>query len=227
MERETTPSQSEWLIMEVFWANDTPTMTAKEVIKKMQGRSDMSSRMVRVLLNRLWQKGVLIYTLDEHGRKKNSEFGFRGLTGKVFLILRSRRKIKERKAALAAFCSCNPLSENSIFSLYVIFCSQTQDLPHRNFWNPGDPAQSAALHRNGRIEVNLSVDLISQSASLDITILYFFGLSGIIFCQFPPMLHQSYRHRLFSDFLFPWRVRHIMRLWLLFRNIQFLGFLGF
>ena len=53
MERETTPSQSEWLIMEVFWANDTPTMTAKEVIKKMQGRSDMSPRMVRVLLNRL------------------------------------------------------------------------------------------------------------------------------------------------------------------------------
>ena len=66
MERETTPSQSEWLIMEVFWANDTPTMTAKEVIKKMQGRSDMSPRMVRVLLNRLWQKGVLSYTVDEH-----------------------------------------------------------------------------------------------------------------------------------------------------------------
>lgn len=66
MERETTPSQSEWLIMEVFWANDTPTMTAKEVIKKMQERSDMSPRMVRVLLNRLWQKGVLSYTVDEH-----------------------------------------------------------------------------------------------------------------------------------------------------------------
>ncbi len=66
MEKETTPSQSEWLIMEVFWANDTPTMTAKEVIKKMQGKSDMSPRMVRVLLNRLWQKGVLSYTVDEH-----------------------------------------------------------------------------------------------------------------------------------------------------------------
>ena len=38
MERETTPSQSEWLIMEVFWANDTPTMTAKEVIKKNAGQ---------------------------------------------------------------------------------------------------------------------------------------------------------------------------------------------
>lgn len=65
MERETTPSQSEWIIMEVFWANET-SMTAKEVIKKMQEKSDMSSRMVRVLLNRLWQKGVLSYTVDEH-----------------------------------------------------------------------------------------------------------------------------------------------------------------
>ena len=44
MERETTPSQSEWMIMEVLWANET-SMTAKEVIKKMQEKSDMSSRM--------------------------------------------------------------------------------------------------------------------------------------------------------------------------------------
>ena len=66
MEKETTPSQSEWTIMEVFWANDTSTMTAKEVIRKIQERSDMSPRMLRVLLNRLWQKGVLSYTVDEH-----------------------------------------------------------------------------------------------------------------------------------------------------------------
>lgn len=65
MEKETTPSQSEWMIMEVFWACGT-SLTAKEVIKKMQKKSDMSSRMVRVLLNRLWQKGVLSYTVDEH-----------------------------------------------------------------------------------------------------------------------------------------------------------------
>ncbi len=65
MERETTPSQSEWLVMEVFWASDT-SLTAKKVIKKMREKSDMSPRMVRVLLNRLWQKGVLSYTVDEH-----------------------------------------------------------------------------------------------------------------------------------------------------------------
>lgn len=65
MEKETTPSQSEWLIMEVFWAAGT-SLTAKEVIGKICRKTDMSPRMVRVLLNRLWQKGVLRYTVDEH-----------------------------------------------------------------------------------------------------------------------------------------------------------------
>ena len=65
MEKETTPSQSEWLIMEVFWASDT-SLTAKEVIKKIQKMTDMSPRMVRVLINRLCQKGILSYTVDEH-----------------------------------------------------------------------------------------------------------------------------------------------------------------
>ena len=66
MEKETTPSQSEWLIMEVFWASEETSLTAKEVIKKIWERADMSPRMVRVLINRLCQKGVLSYTVDEH-----------------------------------------------------------------------------------------------------------------------------------------------------------------
>ena len=65
MDKEVTPSQSEWLVMEVFWASAS-SLTAKEVIQKMGEKSDMSPRMVRVLLNRLWQKGVLRYTVDEH-----------------------------------------------------------------------------------------------------------------------------------------------------------------
>ena len=59
---EITPS--EWLIMEVLWASDTP-LTSSEVIKKMQGNVDMSARMVRVLMNRLSQKDILGYTVDE------------------------------------------------------------------------------------------------------------------------------------------------------------------
>ena len=65
MDKETTPSQSEWLIMEVFWSRAT-SMTAREVIQEIQDRSDMSPRMVRVLINRLCKKGVLSYIVDEN-----------------------------------------------------------------------------------------------------------------------------------------------------------------
>ena len=69
MEKETTPRQSEWLVMEVFWSSDAPSLTAKEVIGKMKERTDMSPRMVRVLLNRLWQKGVLSFTVDKQNAR--------------------------------------------------------------------------------------------------------------------------------------------------------------
>ena len=59
---EITPS--EWQIMEVLWASDTP-LTSSEVYKRMQGNVDMSMRMVRVLMNHLNQKDVLAYTVDE------------------------------------------------------------------------------------------------------------------------------------------------------------------
>ena len=60
---EITPS--EWQIMEVLWASDMP-LTSSEVYKKMQGNVDMSQRMVRVLMDRLNQKDVLGYIVDEH-----------------------------------------------------------------------------------------------------------------------------------------------------------------
>lgn len=60
---EITPS--EWQIMEVLWACNAP-LTSSEVYKRMQGNADMSQRMVRVLMNRLSQKGILGYIVDEH-----------------------------------------------------------------------------------------------------------------------------------------------------------------
>ena len=60
---EITPS--EWQIMEVLWASGTP-LTSSEVYKRMQGNVDMSQRTVRVLMNRMNQKDVLGYTVDEH-----------------------------------------------------------------------------------------------------------------------------------------------------------------
>ena len=41
-------------------------MTSSEVYKRMQGNVGMSMRMVRVLMNRLNQKDILGYTVDEH-----------------------------------------------------------------------------------------------------------------------------------------------------------------
>lgn len=60
---EITPS--EWQIMEVLWACGE-SLTSSEVYKRMQGNVDMSQRMVRVLMNRLNQKDILGYTVDEH-----------------------------------------------------------------------------------------------------------------------------------------------------------------
>lgn len=55
---------SEWQIMEVLWACGEP-LTSSQVYQRMQGNAGMSQRMVRVLMNRLSQKGVLGYTVDE------------------------------------------------------------------------------------------------------------------------------------------------------------------
>ncbi len=41
-------------------------LTSSEVYNRMQGNVDMSMRMVRVLMNRLNQKDILGYTVDEH-----------------------------------------------------------------------------------------------------------------------------------------------------------------
>ncbi len=60
---EITPS--EWQIMEILWSGDT-SYTSAEVFLKLQETSAMSQRMVRVLMNRLHQKGILTYTVDAH-----------------------------------------------------------------------------------------------------------------------------------------------------------------
>ena len=62
---ETTPSENEWIIMEVIWKNDGP-ITASEVISELKGIKDVSQKTIRVMLNRLVSKGILDYVLDEN-----------------------------------------------------------------------------------------------------------------------------------------------------------------
>lgn len=81
---EITPS--EWQIMEVLWACKEP-LTSSEVYKRMQGNVDMSQRMVRVLMNRLNQKDVLGYTVDERDSRVYH-----------YYVLRSREECVKEKS---------------------------------------------------------------------------------------------------------------------------------
>lgn len=63
-----TPSQSEWSIMEILWASNR-SMTSKEVIYKLQEENSMTPKMVRVLINRLCEKGLLSYTVDSDDKR--------------------------------------------------------------------------------------------------------------------------------------------------------------
>lgn len=62
---EALPSESEWRIMEVLWESGTP-LTSIEVLNRLKGKSNMTLRMVRVLMNRLSKKGLLGFTVDEN-----------------------------------------------------------------------------------------------------------------------------------------------------------------
>lgn len=62
--RETTPSETEWLVMEVIW-NAQGSITASEIIQQLKGTLDVSARTIRVLINRLLSKGVIRYEVDQ------------------------------------------------------------------------------------------------------------------------------------------------------------------
>lgn len=64
MSEEKIPSDSEWLIMEILWGSENP-LPSSEIIHRLKGRADMTPRMVRVLLNRLCQKELVSYVVDD------------------------------------------------------------------------------------------------------------------------------------------------------------------
>lgn len=59
---ETTPSESEWAVMEILWEQEN-CLTSAEIIEKLQ--ESMTPKMVRVLLNRLHKKKIIDYVPDK------------------------------------------------------------------------------------------------------------------------------------------------------------------
>ena len=131
MERETTPSQSEWMIMEVFWASDT-SLTAREVINKIKDKADMSPRMVRVLINRLCEKGVLSYIIDEHDARV---YHYSVMKSKEQCQKEKSRKFIDsyfegsQKNAMAALLQSAKLTEEQYHELEEILekCKETEN----------------------------------------------------------------------------------------------------
>lgn len=68
VKEEQTPSESEWMVMEILWASEN-SMTSKEVIHELRKQNSMTPKMVRVLINRLCEKGLLSYTVDPDDKR--------------------------------------------------------------------------------------------------------------------------------------------------------------
>lgn len=61
---ENTPSENEWIIMEIIWKENRP-ITAAEIIELLGEKLEVSQKTIRVMINRLVAKGVLDYTIDK------------------------------------------------------------------------------------------------------------------------------------------------------------------
>ncbi|MCM1498075.1 MAG: BlaI/MecI/CopY family transcriptional regulator [Clostridium sp.] len=64
LKRDKTPSETEWLVMEVLWESGD-SLTSMEIIKRLESVKEMSPKTIRVLINRLSQKGIIDYTVDD------------------------------------------------------------------------------------------------------------------------------------------------------------------
>lgn len=116
---ETTPSENEWMIMEVIWKNDGP-ITASEVISALKGTKDVSQKTIRVMLNRLVSKGVLDYVLDKKDARVYHYFPLK--TKEECLVSKRERFIKNffqgnTALAIANFLDSSDLSKEQLEEL--------------------------------------------------------------------------------------------------------------
>ncbi len=119
---ETTPSENEWLIMEIIWEAGR-SLTAAEVIEALKGRMAVSDKTIRVMLNRLVGKGVLDYTVDE---KDSRVYHYRAVRGKEeCLAIKSDRFVKnffggDTSLAITSFLRSAKISREQLEDLKKI-----------------------------------------------------------------------------------------------------------
>ena len=116
---EITPSENEWLVMEILWAHDG-AMTASEIIEELAGKTEVSQKTIRVMINRLLAKGMLAYTVDE---KYSRIYHYRAVrTKEECLRLKSRRFVSNyfggnASLAVASFLQSADISREQLEDL--------------------------------------------------------------------------------------------------------------
>ena len=119
---DATPSESEWLIMEVLWESGMP-MTSSAVIRRLEGKLDMTPKMIRVLMNRLCQKGILSHRGDE---KDSRVYHYSVLKSKEECLRSKSRKFADsyfsgnQSSALASLIQSIALTDEQIHELEEI-----------------------------------------------------------------------------------------------------------
>ena len=116
---EVTPSENEWLVMEVLWEHKE-AMTAAEIIERLSGKTDVSQKTIRVMINRLLAKGMLTYTVDERDARIYHYRAAR--TKEECLRLKSRRFVSNyfggnASLAVASFLQSAEISREQLEDL--------------------------------------------------------------------------------------------------------------
>lgn len=108
---ELTPSESEWLIMEIIWKKEE-SMTAAEIIKELKEVLPVTKTTVRVMINRLVAKEILTYTVDE---KDSRVYHYTAVRSKEeCLALKSERFVKNYFGGNASLAVANFLKSGDI-----------------------------------------------------------------------------------------------------------------
>lgn len=120
--KDLTPSETEWLVMEILWESVIP-LTSLEIIKRLEGTKEMSPKTVRVLINRLYQKGIIDYTID---KKDSRVYHYFAIKAKEECLQEKSRKFTDsyfsgnKMGALAALIQTCDLTREQIKELEAI-----------------------------------------------------------------------------------------------------------
>ncbi len=116
---EVTPSENEWMIMEVVWRH-AGSVTAAEIISELEGILDVSQKTVRVMINRLVAKGILAFTVDAEDARVYHYNAVR--TKEECLEMKSERFVKHyfggsKKLAVANFLHSGSITSDELDEL--------------------------------------------------------------------------------------------------------------